>query len=179
MALQGSIPAGAERMRSLDSKLHFQTLPFRAGSFLIPSPLPSVWNSSAPQPVDQPGTSIFWAQRIPSGAKHPLHPKAPNPKNRSRAGFNPSLNDPYGIFPSAPLRLFSLKSISLLEPHRPLGVMPEGLNPGILSQRAGPVFPLPSPRFSIPLRTEERLEVGSGPEVVFPAVIPASGRGVR
>lgn len=43
---------------------------------------------------------------------------------------------------------FSLKSIPLLEPHRPLGVMPEGLNPGILSQRAGPVFPLPSPRFS-------------------------------
>lgn len=106
MALQGSVSAGAERMRSLDSKLHFRTLPFRAGSFLIPSPLPSVWNFSAPQPVDQPDTSSFWAQRIPSGAKHPLHPKPPNPKNRSRAGFNPSLNDPHGIFPSAPLRLF-------------------------------------------------------------------------
>lgn len=139
-------------MRSLDSKLHFQSLPFHAGSFLIPSPLPSVWNSSAPQPVDQPDTSIFWAQRIPQGIHRvPNIPFIPKPQIPKTGAEQVSIL-PLMIHTEYSHQLlsgsFSLKSIPLLEPHRPLGVMPEGLDPGILSQRAGPVFPLPSPRFS-------------------------------
>lgn len=95
-----------------DEKLGFQT-PFSNSPipcWELPDPIPSSQRvefqcSSACGPARHfhfLGTAH--PSGNPSGAKHPLHPKAPNPKNR--AGFNPSLNDPHGIFPSAPLRLF-------------------------------------------------------------------------